>query len=406
MGFEKTVLVTGGLGYIGSVLTPHLEARGLRCVAYDPGFFGDCWLFPPREPEVMSQDARHFRRHDLDGVNAVVHLAGISNDPFGDLEPAKIYDPTRAYALHVAGLCKEAGVRFIFASSCSVYGRALSGVLTEDSDTVPQTPYSLNKLQIEEDPKQISGDGFSPIIFRFATVHGLSPRMMFDLVINMLTGMAVTTGKIILNSDGRAWRPHVHIMDVCKAIRAAIDLDYQADEPLILNVGDTRQNFQVLDVAEKVRAHVPGCELLFLHDCTGESRQGLDLVRDRKIRDNADTRTYRVSFERIKEVLPGFQCDWTVEDGIQSMIEGFEEMELTETQFRNRDFYRLQKIESLFTSGALTEDLFWAKGRGPLPFAGPARRKKRYLSPSPDSRRGAFCLRQKQPVLCAGRQGD
>jgi len=237
----KKVLVTGSLGYIGSVLVPYLSEHNFECIGYDTGFFKDCNLYPPGEQRTILKDMRDFTRDDLKGVDAVVHLAAMSNDPLMSLPPETFYEPVRRYSLNTARLCKALGIKFIFASSCSVYGKAGEGMLTEDSEANPQTPYSLNKLQVENDLREISDSDFSPIILRFATAFGLSPRMRFDIVINMLTGMAVTTGKIILNSDGRPWRPFIHVNDMCKAIRYCLDYDQTSDRPLILNVGDTRE---------------------------------------------------------------------------------------------------------------------------------------------------------------------
>jgi nucleoside-diphosphate-sugar epimerase len=360
----KTVLVTGALGYIGSVLTQYLGEHGFDCVAYDTGFFKDSYLYPPIEPKIILRDIRQFRRDDLTGVAAVVHLAGISNDPFGNLQPEKIYDPTRVYTLQVARICKELEVRFIFASSCSVYGKGQDRLLTEEAEPSPQTPYSLNKLQIEDDLEAVSDASFSPIILRFATVYGLSPRMRFDLVVNMLIGMAVANGKIILNSDGRAWRPHVHIEDVCQAIQYAIETEVQGSGPVILNVGDTSQNFQVLDVAEMVRRHQPGCQVTFLHKSTAQNQDEVELVRDRKIQDGVDARTYRISFELIKQVLPGFHCRWTLERAIPAMIDALACMGFSEQHLKNISFYRLQKLDFLFQRGYLTDDLYWKSEPG------------------------------------------
>lgn len=358
----KTVLVTGSLGYIGSRLTQYLDEAGLHSVGYDTGFFQDCRLYPSKDPKTIRRDVRELDKSDLAGVDAVVHLAAISNDPFGSLNPERIYDPTRAYTLRLAKLCKEMDIRFIFSSSCSVYGIGKDCLLTEQSETFSQTPYSANKLQIESDLRKIADSSFSPIILRFATVYGLSPRMRFDVVVNMLAGMAITMCKIILNSDGKAWRPLVHIDDVCKAIKQSVDLQHDSGEPLILNVGDTTQNLQILEIANMIKKQIPDCEIQLLRDYQAKKQADeLDLVRDRKIQDGVDTRTYRISFELIKEILPGFQCDWTLDRGIQSMIGAFKKLRLTEEQFKNINFYRLQKLDSLFKNGCLSEDLYWKR---------------------------------------------
>jgi nucleoside-diphosphate-sugar epimerase len=295
---------------------------------------------------------------DLDGVDAVVHLAGISNDPVGKLPPERIYDPARRYTARLARACRQRGVRFVFASSCSVYGIGGDHLLTEESATRPQTPYSLNKLQIEQDLRALGDERFCPVILRFATVFGVSPRMRFDLFINMFVGMALTTRRILLNSNGQAWRPNVHILDVCKAIRCCLEQPPRANGAVVLNVGETGQNSRILDVAEMVKASLPGCEVVWL-DTEPQQQEGAELFRDRKIRDNVDTRTYQVSFERIQQLLPGFRCEWSVSEGVAAMIRELTDRKLTEAHVKRIDFYRLQKLESLAQSGRLSEDLCW-----------------------------------------------
>jgi nucleoside-diphosphate-sugar epimerase len=355
----KKVLVTGSLGYLGSVLLPYLTENGLDCVGYDTGFFRDCCLYPCQEQRTVFKDMRDFTGDDLKGIDAVVHLAAMSNDPLISFPPAQFYDPVRKYTLDIARLSQERCIKFIFASSCSVYG--IGGqVLTEESETNPQTGYSLNKLQIENDLTEITDRDFTPIILRFATAYGLSPRLRFDLVINMLAGMATATKKIILNSDGKSWRPFVHVQDISKAIRYAIDYDFAADKPLILNVGDTRDNYQIIDIAGMIQKEVPECEIKFLRNVK-DAPADLELVRDRKVQDGVDTRTYQVSFERIKSVFSGFECDWKVPDGIHAMINFFRGMPLTEAQLGNVNYYRLQKMEYLLKNGYITEDLKWEK---------------------------------------------
>ncbi len=359
----KKILITGSAGYLGSVMTEYLEKNGSDCIGYDTGFFRDCLLYDTTAKTVMC-DARDIEANDLAGVDAVVHLAGISNDPFGNLEAAKVYDPTRAYALKIARLCKEQQIKFIFASSCSVYGIGQGELLDENSPTHPQTPYSLNKWQVEQDLQGIADDDFSPIALRFATAFGLSPRLRFDLVTNMLTGMAFTTGKIILNSDGTPWRPNVHILDICKSVKYAINSNHRGGL-LKLNVGDESNNLQVMDIAKKVQACVPGCELKFLKENPELDKEGL--VRDRKVKQGVDTRTYKVSFAKIRETFPGFQCDWSVEAGIRDMVEKFKAINLTEAQFKSKNFYRLQKIEHLYQSHFLSADLRWTTAAGKRP---------------------------------------
>lgn len=353
----KRILVTGSLGYLGSVLTKSLAESGYDCIGYDTGFFKDCLLYPPPATETIFRDARDIAEADLKNVDVVVHLAGISNDPMGKLDAARIYDPTRAYSLAIAKLCKKLGVRFIFASSCSVYGLGGEELLTELSPTHPQTHYSLNKLQIEEDLRTISDRDFSPIALRFGTVFGPSPRQRFDVVINMLAGMAVANRTIVLNSDGMSWRPNLHILDVCQAVRRAIELDYHDGRLLVLNVGDDENNLQVIQIAKIIQQAIPGCELKFLAANPELDKEGL--IRDRKIKGGGDTRTYRVSFEKIKKALPGFACEWTVEKGVREMAELFEQLHLDMELFKRKGFYRLQELERLYKSGRLSDDLHW-----------------------------------------------
>lgn len=360
MKTTKKVLITGSLGYIGSKLFPYLEERGFDCIGHDTGFFKDCILYPPKKQKTIIKDMRDFSKKDLKNIDAVVHLAAISNDPLKNLSSKDIYDPVRKYSLKLAKLCKQEGKKIIFASSCSVYGKGMDKFLNEESETFPQTSYSLNKLQIERDLEKISDKNFSPIIPRFATLFGDSPRMRFDIVINMFVGMALTTKKIILNSDGRAWRPNIYINDACKAIKFCLDLNYRENKPLVLNVGDTSQNYQIIKIANMVKENVPGSEILFLNKKKNFSEEE-ELVRDRKIQDKKDNRTYKISFDLIKNTMAGFKCDFSIKEGIEKMINKFKEIGLTEKQFRNKKFYRLQQLEHLVENKYLTDELFWTK---------------------------------------------
>lgn len=355
----KKILITGSLGYIGSVLTPYLAERGCDVVGYDAGFFRDSLLYPPQETKTIFKDARDIDEDDLRGVGAVVHLAGISNDPLNKLDAARTYDPTREYAKRLALMCKRQGIKFIFASSCSVYGVGGDEFLTEESPVQPQTGYSLNKLQIEEDLRVLSEKDFSPIALRFATAFGASPRIRFDVVVNMFAGMAFTSKKIVMNSDGTPWRPNVHILDFCEAIRRAIELDHKAGELLVLNVGDEMNTLQVRDIAKIAADVVPGCELKFLSENPELDKEGL--IRDRKVKEGKDTRTYKVSFAKIKKVFPGFQCQWTVKRGVEDMIGVFQEAGLDEKKFKDKGFYRLQQLEYLHENGYLSDELRWVK---------------------------------------------
>lgn len=354
----KKILVTGSLSYIGSVLTRYLEEYGFDCVGYDAGFFKDCLLYDPPATKTVFRDMRDFEDKDLDGVDVLVHLAGLSNDPCGNLDVARMYEPTRTYAFEIAKLCKKRGVKFIFASSCSIYGKGQSESFTEDSPTYPQTAYSLNKLQIEQDLRSISDKDFSPIALRFATVFGLSPRMRFDLAVNGFVGMAVATRRIVLNSDGSAWRPHVHVLDICQAVRCAIEFDWYGGELLVLNVADERNNVQIIEIAKIAQSLVPGCELQFLRNNPGLDSDNLIKA---KVHNGVDTRTYKVSFARIRKTFKDFQVAWTVEEGITDLFEKLKARNLNETTFKDKKFYRVPMIEHLYRNGYLSEDLRWLK---------------------------------------------
>ena len=353
----KTILVTGALGYLGSVLTHYLTNNNFSVVGYDTGFFKNALICPEYSSNTIIKDARSIDDNDIRGIYAVVHLAGISNDPIGKLDPALVYDPTRAYTDKIARLCKKHGVKFIFASSCSVYGIGDDDFLTETSKTNPQTSYSLNKVQIESDLQSLSDKKFSPIALRFATAFGPSPRIRFDIVINMLAGMAVSSKSIILNSNGMSWRPNVHILDICKSIKCAIDIDYKEDNLLIVNIGSDNNNLRVIDIAKIVQKIVPQCDLKFLEENPNLDTHGL--VRDRKIKNGDDTRTYKVSFEKVMKVFPDFNCEWGIESGVENLTKFLLNLKLNQSTFNSHNYYRLQKLEELFSEGLISEDLKW-----------------------------------------------
>lgn len=353
------VIVTGSQSYIGSVLTPYLTENNYQVIGMDTGFIKDCLLYPANDVKTITKDVRDITDKDLQEFDTVVYLAGISNDPFKNFDPARVYDPVRQHTIKTAQLCKKLGIKFIFSSSCSVYGKGINGYSDETSDLFPQTPYSINKVQIEEDLAKITDQSFTPIILRFATLFGLSPRIRFDVVINMFCAMAFTTGKIVLNSDGRAWRPNVYINDVCKAIKFAVDYHPIPGSKVILNVGSTSENYQILDLAKIVQTEIPGCEINFIGQTNTQINQ--ELIRDRKIQDGVDSRNYKISFEKIKKVFLGFECDWTVRKGVKEMLNKFKEINLTKEKFENINFYRLQKLEWLIKNKYLSEDLYWLK---------------------------------------------
>jgi len=350
----KKTLIIGSQGFLGSRLTDYLLGHGYHCVGTDIGFFQYGVLYYPMNVPTLNIEAKNITEKDLKAFDVVILLAGISNDPLDNLDAEMIYNPSRDYSKGIAKMCKNLGIRFIFPSSCSVYGIA-SGVMDEDEDTYPQTPYSLNKLQIEQDLSDLADESFSPIALRFATVFGISPRIRFDLVINMLCGMAVTQKQVVLNSDGQAWRPHLDIEDACQAIKCCIDWDYSDGKLMVLNVGRNDNNYKILDIAELIASKVSGCELSFLGQSSIDDPE--DLVKDRKIQDGVDKRTYQVSFNRIHEILPQFNALWSLEVGIENLIEQLECWELNDAKFKQRDFYRLQQAEHLHRTNQVNRKL-------------------------------------------------
>ena len=354
---KKKILIIGSQGYLGTRLVEYLIERHYICSTIDTGFFKNGILYNSNNLNALQKDAREITHNDIKGYTHVVLLAGISNDPFGNMEPEIIYNPSRDYSIKIATICKDLGVNFIFPSSCSVYGAALGEKLDEKGETKPQTGYSKNKLQIEEGLHEIADSNFSPIALRFATIYGMSPRIRFDVVINMLCGLAITSNKIKLNSDGEAWRPNLHIDDACEAILCSIEYSVKQNELLILNVGQDIDNYKIIDIAKLIQSNVPDTSIEYLNK--DKANNDNELILDKKIQDGVDTRTYKVSFDKISVVLPKFKCKWTVATGIKNLINRLNSINLTLENFNVRDFYRLQQIEYLHTKKLIDDDLRW-----------------------------------------------
>lgn len=355
---NNKVLIVGSQGYLGSHLSTYLSKRGYYCEGIDTGFFKNGTLTAPDSVHTVNKDARLITEADLSGFNSLILLAGISNDPFGHMTSEQIYDPTRDYALAIAGMCKKMEIQFIYPSSCSVYGAASDGFLSEDSPTNPQTPYSINKLQVEEGLSLIADKTFTPIALRFGTVYGVSPRIRFDVVINMLCGLVLTTNKVTLNSNGQAWRPHLHIDDACESFKCCLDWKPDVDKLVTLNVGRNEDNLKIIDIAKMIQSNDKCYELTYISS-NKDSKEN-ELIKDRKIQDGVDTRTYKVSFDRIYKTLPGFKCQWTVEKGIIDLLDKLRAIELDSNMLNSREFYRLQQIEFLHKTGKIDDDLYWS----------------------------------------------
>ena len=336
------VLVTGTEGYLGCLLAPLLVEDGHDVTGRDTGYYKHGWLYNGVTSTVhtLAKDIREVQVEDLRGYDAVVHMAELSNDPLGDLLGEVTYEVNHKGSVRLAQVAKEAGVgRFVYMSSCSVYGVA-DGTVDETSPVNPQTAYAICKARVERDVAPLADETFAPTFLRNATAFGASPRMRFDIVLNNLAGLAWTTGKIAMNSDGTPWRPLVHGLDIAQAIRRVLTAPVEAVRGEVLNVGSEEQNYQVRDIAEKVAAAFPGCELTF-----GPA--------------SADNRSYKVSFEKIKRVLPDFECQWDAARGAQQLHDVFEAIQLDEATFTGRGHTRLKQLEHLLGTGQIDAELFW-----------------------------------------------
>ena len=336
------VLLTGIDGYLGIVMAPVLVARGHDVVGLDAGFYRDGNLYDLAGPSlpVITKDIRQITVADVQGFDAVVHLAELSNDPLGQHRPEVTYSINGDGSGALARTAKQAGVRrFIYSSSCSVYGAGTGEWKTEESPTQPLTAYADCKLRTEAVLDGLADATFSPTMMRNATAYGASPRMRFDIVLNQFAGFAATTGRIVMNSDGSPWRPLVHALDIAEAFACALDAPIDTVHNQVFNVGCNEENYRVREIAEIVAAAFPGCTTTY-----GPS--------------NNDGRSYRVSFDKIASGLPGFRCNWTAAKGAAELREIFERIELTPERFEFRAFTRLKQLEYLLATGQLNDQFY------------------------------------------------
>lgn len=343
---SNNVLITGDLGYIGSVLTLKLQDKKYNIHGCDIGFYKDCLLYPANVNYISSnRDIRDLVVSDLDGIDAVIHLAGLSNDPLGELVPGITEEINLSATVKLAETARSAGVkRFIYSSSQSMYGVSNneSELDEDDSEKNPVTSYAVTKWAAEQQLKTLIDENFTVVCFRPSTVFGASPRLRCDIVFNNLVACAYTTGRIEIKSDGTPWRPVVHLCDVCDAFIAGLEAPTSLVGGRSYNVGIPDGNFTVRDLAEAAQRSVPGSSLVF----TGEH--------------GGDSRTYRVSFKRIlTELGDYYKPSWNLDRGGKELVELFRKVGFTEQQFRGKHTNRLAQLHDLMESQKLDENLRW-----------------------------------------------
>jgi nucleoside-diphosphate-sugar epimerase len=341
---RQSILVTGHRGYIGSVLTPYLVEKGYDVVGLDTGYFNECTLVPDRHrvPEIQ-KDIRDVELSDLENVHAIVHLAALSNDPIGNLNEEWTGEINGQATARLAEMAREAGVRrFLFSSSCIMYGMSEAKEVDETSSLDPKTEYARSKVRSEEALREMATDSFAPVYLRNGTVYGLSPRMRFDTVLNDFVGCAIYTGRIVIHSDGMPWRPVLDVQDVARTIELFLEAPSHLIHNEAFNNGAAQLNHQVRGLAEIAAEAVPGCDLEIRSDSS------------------ADQRTYKADFSKMRRTFPDFEFEWNADTGARKLAHGLRAAGLTRDMYEGNQFVRLRWLQHLIESGRLDQSLHWS----------------------------------------------
>ncbi len=339
------VLVTGHHGYIGSVLAPMLRAAGHEVVGLDTFYFEGCDFGPEPAPVAcIRKDLRDVSTSDLRGFAAVVHLAALSNDPVSSLNPACTYEINQHASVRLARLSKEAGIaRFLFSSSCSLYGAAGDAMLDEEAAFNPVTPYGESKVAVEREVAALADERFSPVYLRNATAYGVSPRLRADLMVNNLVGYACLTGEVLIRSDGTPWRPLVHVEDIAAAFLAVLHAPREVVHGQAFNVGRSEENFRVREVAGMVVDAVAGSRISYAPG------------------GGPDPRCYRVNADKLARLVPEYQPRWTVRRGIEQLYDAYRAVGLSRDDFMGPRYERIERIRALRANRRLDQHLRWTR---------------------------------------------
>ncbi len=339
------ILVTGHNGYIGAAMIPILAQAGHEVVGLDSDLFTQCTFGTAPSPiPAITKDIRDVEGTDLRGFDAIIHLAGLANDPLGDLNPSITYEINHLASVRMAALAKEVGVpRFIFSSSCSNYGAAGEGMKTENSALAPITPYAISKVRVEQDVAKLADATFTPVFLRNATAYGVSSRLRFDLVLNNLVAWAFATSRVYIKSDGTPWRPIVHIEDISRAALTVLDAPRELIHNEAFNVGRSDENYRIRDLAEIVRETVPGCRVEYAPDAS------------------PDKRSYRVDFGKFARTFPSFKPRWSARQGAADLYAAYKRVGLKLEEFEGPKYKRIDHIKHLLHTGRLDANLRWVE---------------------------------------------